>query len=150
MPTRDQRFAKQVFEQVSAFKRKNTNAAGKIDDKKIKQYGSMAHKLPVMIRSAGLAQTLAFVNAKSKKREAYKQLLADLADALEQENADNFIEQSRIASLDDYMFLTQNALAALLWYKRYAQSVLEVESGEETDDEDDEANNDGEQKDGVK
>lgn len=135
MSTRDQRFAKHVFEQVSAFKQKNT------DQKKIKQYGSMAHKLPVMIRSAGLAQSLAFVQAKCKKQKACMQLLNDLAKTLDQPAGETFVEKSRNASLDDYMFLTQNALAALLWYKRYAQSVLNVESGEEADEEDDEVSN---------
>ena len=147
--SRDQEFAKTVYEQVSAFKQLHTNAEGKTD-KKVKQYGSMAHKLPLMIRSAGLAQTLAFVQVKSKKQKACEQLLDDLAKTLNQLNGEKFVDQSRIVSLDEYMFLTQNALAALLWYKRYAQSVLDVEPGDEPDDADDEVKSENQQQDGVK
>lgn len=143
--SRDQEFAKTVYEQVSAYKQQ----AGGTDSKKAKQYGSMAHKLPLMIRSAGLAQTLAFVQVKAKK-PAYKQLLDDLAKTLAQPSGEEFVKQSRIVSLDEYMFLTQNALAALLWYKRYAQSVLGVEAGEEVDDDDDEAGNGSPQPGGVR
>lgn len=146
--SRDQELAKTVYEQVSAFKQLHTNAEGKTD-KKVKQYGSMAHKLPLMIRSAGLAQSLAFVQVKGKK-PAYKQLLDDLAQTLDQSSGEEFVNQSRIVSLDEYMFLTQNALAALLWYKRYAQSVLDVEPGDEPDEADDEIISDDQQQDGIK
>lgn len=143
--SRDQEYAKKVYEQVSAYKQQ----AGSADDKKVKQYGAMAHKLPLMIRSAGLAQTLAFVQVKAKK-PAYSQLLNDLAQTLDQPSGEEFVKQSRNVSLDEYMFLTQNALAALLWYKRYAQSVLDVEPGDDVDDEDDDVSNDNKQQDGAK
>jgi CRISPR-associated protein Cmr5 len=141
--SRDQKFAKDVFERVSAFKQQNEQSP-----KKVKQYGSMSHKLPVMIRKAGLAQALAFVEAKGKKREAYRLLLADLEQSLALQGGKRLVAQSREVNLDEYMFLTQNALAALLWFKRYAQSVLDVETTDEADDDDeddDNSSNQGEQ-----
>jgi CRISPR-associated protein Cmr5 len=151
--SRDQQYAAQVFRQVEKLLGRNR--------KEQKQYGSMAHKLPVLIRSAGLAQALAFVAATVKRGrdendvEGTKwtpqgQLLDDLAQMLELEGAEELLTQSRNVSLDEYMFLTQNALAALLWYKRYAQSVLDVEPSDETDDRDDEGNNEDKQQDGAK
>lgn len=96
----------------------------------------MAHKLPVLIRTAGLAQALAFVAASGQKKSAHQQLLEGLAQAIAhlnggQQTAAQFLEKCRTAPLGDYMKLTYEALAALLWYKRFAQSVLDVESGDE-------------------
>ena len=148
--SRDQQNAAQVFNQVKKLL--------ECERKEQKQYGSIAHKLPVLIRSAGLAQALAFVAATAKRgKDAEKtkwtpqlQLLDDLAQMLKLENAEELLTQSRSVSLDEYMFLTQTALAALLWYKRYAQSVLDVEPSDEADDQDDEVNNDDNQQDGAK
>jgi CRISPR-associated protein Cmr5 len=104
----------------------------------------MAHKLPVLIRTVGLAQALAFVQARGKK-DAHKKLLDDLAAVISAQNGETLdastgetlATTSRTAPLPDYMRLTQHALAALLWFKRFAQSVLEVEPGEEGEDSDD-------------
>jgi len=138
--SRDQEYAKQVFAHVEPLLKRTR--------KEQKQYGSMAHKLPVLIRSAGLAQALAFVAATAKREKedqdsgkakwsAQQQLLDDLGQILELKDGAALLSESRTVQLDEYMFLTQNALAALLWYKRYAQSVLDVEPGEEADDEGD-------------
>ena len=137
LQSRDQAYAAQVYGQIETLLGRSR--------KEQKQYGSMSHKLPVLIRSAGLAQALAFVAATAKrgkegqdgapaKWSPQRKLLDDLAQSLNLENADKLLTESRSASLDEYMFLTQNALAALLWYKRFAQSVLDVESGDEADD----------------
>lgn len=141
LATRDQQFAKDVYERVIAFKQRRDEAHQDKDkgkDVQVTQYGSMAHKLPLMIRSAGLAQALAFVDAKAQKRTAYRQLLTDLAAVVQQPN---LVESSRDAPLDKYIYLAQNSLAALLWFKRYAQSVLDVEVTDDADEvDDDEAN----------
>lgn len=126
MQTRDQRYAEKIFEQVSQLLQRPKPEQ--------KQYGSMAHKLPVLIRTAGLAQSLAFVAA--SKKAPHQQLLTDLAQAIahqtgEQQIATQLLDKSRTAPLSDYMRLTREALSALLWYKRFAQSVLDVEPGDE-------------------
>jgi CRISPR-associated protein Cmr5 len=130
MQTRDQRYAEKIFGQVSAFKQQHTQRS------KQREYGSMAHKLPVLIRTAGLAQALAFVAASGQKKPAHQQLLEDLAQAIAhlaggQQTAAQLLEKSRTAQLGSYMRLTRDALSALLWYKRFAQSVLNVEPGDE-------------------
>jgi CRISPR-associated protein Cmr5 len=135
MQTRNQKLAVKVFQKIENLQREFPNE-NSIERKK---YGAMAHKLPVLIRTAGLAQALGFLDAKSKKESEMmnKRLLGDLASTLGKSSADALLSQSRgnnNQSLGDYLRLTQETLAALLWYKRFAQSVLGVEQGEQTGD----------------
>ena len=94
-----------------------------------KQYGSMAHKLPILIRTAGLAEGLAFVE--SRGNEAHKALLKDLAEVVSGQAREAFTAQSRTADLQNYVFLTHRSMLALKWFKRFAQSVLGVDATEE-------------------
>ncbi|WP_322512541.1 type III-B CRISPR module-associated protein Cmr5 [Chloroflexus sp.] len=125
--TREQRYAKAVFNKIEPFiKRPESDR---------KKYGSLAHKLPVLIRTAGLAQALAFVQARNDEQTPQRQLLRDLADVLRENGAlakdADLVAQSRLAAFDEYMRLTEAALQALLWFKRFAQSELKVQAGEE-------------------
>lgn len=86
----------------------------------------MSYRLPVLIRTAGLAQALAFVDAHS---DAGKKLLEHIAIVLKLKGKEALLKFSREAELPKYMLLTREVLAALTWYKRFAQSVLGVESG---------------------
>ncbi len=118
MQTRDQKYAVDVYKRVSQVKGENRNT-----------YGSMAHKLPILIRTAGLAQALAFVESKAKNNVALKQLLNDLSETVDKPGI--LTETARTAPLSEYMLLTQQTMAALLWYKRFAQSVLDIQAGDE-------------------
>ncbi|RME12108.1 MAG: type III-B CRISPR module-associated protein Cmr5 [Ardenticatenia bacterium] len=120
MRTLEQEMAATIYEQVSRLQ---------TDEERAKEYGGMAHKLPVLIRQAGLVQALAYVAARGKP--GAKQLLEDLAAALGQGSADDLLCASREANLLEYMRLTREATIALTWYKRFAQSVLGVEPTEE-------------------
>lgn len=131
MLTREQAYAAKIYEQV-------TNDIATKASEKQKKYGSMAHKLPVLIRVAGLAQALQFVD--SRGSEDQKVLLRHLAltlDFVDEEGVAltaeaKLLNSSRTSQLAPYMRLTQQALAALQWYKRFAQSVLKVETGEDS------------------
>jgi CRISPR-associated protein Cmr5 len=118
MQTRDQKYAAIVYDQVSRIE----------NQEEYKQYGAMAHKLPILIRTAGLTQALEFVNARGKGLQ--KQLLEDLAVTVEQNDTANLLSSVRSANLSEYMRLTQHIMAALLWYKRFAQSILKVDVSE--------------------
>jgi len=50
----------------------------------------------------------------------------DLAKTMKKDTKDALLECAREAELTEYMLLTRQALAALLWYKRFAQSLLDV------------------------
>lgn len=117
MQTLEQQFAARIYDQVLPYKEKPDR----------KQYGSMAYTLPILVRSAGLAQALAFVA--SRKKAPYDQLLDHLAEVVLGEGADGkrYLEQSRKAELQEYMRLTRRTMLALKWYKRFAESVLDVQ-----------------------
>lgn len=124
--TREQTYAKEVHERIKPFIPK--------DEATRKKYGSLAHKLPVLIRTGGLAQSLAFVTARNKEGTPQRQLLVDLEAVLQDQSTQvlelshSLVERSREAEFDEYMRLTEAALEALLWFKRFAQSELGVES----------------------
>jgi len=117
MQTREQHYAKTVLECVQACKKLQAS------DQNV--YGSMSHQLPILIRTAGLAQALAFVDSRDVK--ILKTLLDDIAQTVGL-NRLTLLQRSREAELSAYMHLTQQVLTALLWFKRFAQSVLDVQT----------------------
>lgn len=90
MLTRDQQYSSAAYEKMIAIK----NVKSEAD---VKAYGSMSHKLPILIRTAGLSQALAFVDARGK--EIQRALLDDLAKTIEQENRETFLRNARQAPL---------------------------------------------------
>lgn len=119
MQTLDQKYAADVYKKVSAVK-KSANP----DD--CNKYGSMAHQLPILIRSAGLAQALAFL--KSRDTDGHKRLLTDLSATVGQPGT--LLQRAREAPLEEYIHLTRRVMAALLWYKRFAQSILDIKTAD--------------------
>ncbi len=137
--TREQEYALRVFEKINPLIPKDEQAEKDEAKKKWrKAYGSLAHKLPVLIRTAGLSQALAFVKARNKAGTPQQTLLRDLEAVLRQSGAltgdDTLVERSRSAHFEEYMRLTEGALEALLWFKRFAQSELKVQSGADKTD----------------
>ena len=118
MRTRDQKYATAIFKQVS----ETVAPQGK---EYRDAYGSMAHKLPVLIRTAGLTQALEFVAARGKP--PHQDLLKNLSQVVLGNNASLRDDARNATQLSDYMRLTHEAMAALLWYKRFAQSVLDID-----------------------
>ena len=117
MRTRNQTYALKVYEQVSGIK--DRDAAFR------QKYGSMAHRLPALVRSAGLAQALAFVESRAARdEEAVRTFLAHLGDAV---GESDLAKRSRETGLHEYMALTRKVMLALEWYGRFAESVLGVE-----------------------
>jgi CRISPR type III-B/RAMP module-associated protein Cmr5 len=153
MLTNDQRYAIDVHDQVITVQQTFK------DEKDKRRYGSMSHKLPILIRTAGLAQALAFVESRiappdsndKKKQDPYRQLLKDLdttilgPDSSQQEH-ESLQEEFRLpkiareAPLEKYILLTQQVLDALVWYKRYAQSILGVDASATIEDDATEGN----------
>ncbi len=121
MQTLDQQYADIIRRQVLAIKERPD----------YKKYGAMAHKLPILIHTAGLLQALEFVNSRGEEEKIQKRLLEDLAVTIGQHNTSTLLAAVRGANLSAYMRLTRHILGALLWYKRFAQSILGVETGED-------------------
>ena len=118
MQTRDQKYAVDVYKRVLEVKK-----AEKAD---CDRYGAMAHQLPILIRTAGLAQALAFLDSRDTK--GHKQLLIDLAATVGQPG--KLLQSAREGGIGEYMNLTRQVMDALLWYKRFAQSVLDVKTSD--------------------
>lgn len=124
MQTRSQQYAAKIYEQVKAIKKDESEDAQK-------KYGSMAHKLPILVRTAGLAQALAFVEARANP--SAKKLLEHLAETLGSKTSEQLRTKTHQAELHEYIHLTQKTMNALVWYKRFAQSVLGVEQSQAPD-----------------
>jgi CRISPR-associated protein Cmr5 len=135
--TRQQRFLRAAAEHVQAIKDEQ-GECGKEWEQYRTIYGSLCHKLPVLVMANGLAQTIAFVEAKAKapatapvpdkaRARAYWRLRAQLADALGWQPAE-LGHRIRTAPLGQYIHATRTILAAWVYYKRFAESILDVQA----------------------
>jgi len=123
MKTLEQEFAGLVYSRVKAYADRYPE-----DSPERKGYGGTALKLPILIRSAGLTQALAFVDSRGKPPQLA--LLEDLAQVAAGCNMDQYLEKSRSDESQAYLYLTRKTMLALKWFKRFAQSVLGVEATE--------------------
>lgn len=109
MVTRDQARAQRAYEKVS-FQQKTEKEA---------DYQRFSKSFPALIHTNGLAQALAFGQAK-----APASYLADLAYVIGVTSPDDLAHQARTASLPLYQRLSRDTLAAATWLKRYAEALL--------------------------
>ena len=132
MQTRSQKYAVAVWKELQTTREPDPAKRGPIKRDQAQfnkdEYGGMAHKLPILIQACGLAQALVFVAARGK--DSHKLLLRDLATVL---GIPNLPERARTAELTEYMRLSQQAIEALLWFKRFAQSELNVDDASGAD-----------------
>lgn len=99
---------------------------------KEKEYKSYVKKLPVMIKTNGLGQTLAFIKAKN---DTYALIYKQLEDWLKKcpnsvINGDDLVKA--VISLDskEYRLATAEALSLLSWLRRFADGLIEGEGGD--------------------
>lgn len=120
MPTLSQQYASAVYAQIDAIHGYDADFC--------KDYGRLCNRFPSLVLHNGLAQTIGFVMAKAggdpQSTEAV--FLNHLAEVLDQP-INQLLNNVLNASLPDYRRLTRQALAAAIWYKRFAQSVLGVD-----------------------
>ena len=131
--TLDQQRAAQAYRHVEKIATEHPK-----ESKERKQYASMAQKLPVLIRSAGLCQALHFLKSRGKdpERSVLGKLLNHLAVQLQRTDASirdgaSLCDKVREAELPRYLWLTREALATAEWYARLSQSELEILPGTE-------------------
>jgi CRISPR-associated protein Cmr5 len=104
------------------------------DKEQQKIYGSMAQKLPALIRSAGLCQALHFV--KSRRKEPLNIFLDHLGKQLQRadaeiEDGETLCKKVRSTDLSHYVWLTREVLASVGWYARLSRSEWGIEPGTE-------------------
>lgn len=119
MRTRSQLWAQEAYETVC----KRVKEAAQKGGTWLDEYRNMALKFPVLVRQAGLAQALAFVD--SRGSEAQQKLLDDLAQVLGRQGRERLAEEARKAELLLYLRLTREVLQVSEWFKRFAQALLE-------------------------
>ena len=126
--TRSQENAKRIYNQVEQISR--------ADERLKKEYGIWCQRLPILILRSGLSQATGFLWAKAEQNESKASgiLLKHLAKHLNVPNAEtpaDFHRHINRSELQEYQRLTRLTLEASLWYKRYAESLFDVKSGEE-------------------
>ena len=121
MKTREQELAALTYERVRAY----ADAFPNIESPERAQYGAMAHKLPILILTAGLTQALAYVESRGNLPQLT--LLKDLALVVTNSDETLYLKQSRNFELQEYVYLTRKTMLALKWFKRFSQSILEFE-----------------------
>jgi len=101
------------------------------------KYKSHARKIPVLIKTNGLGQTLAYM--KSKSDGAYKLLYGQIGDwlrddpkvLLELKNGEDLVQ--KVVSLESprYRAVTIEVLAFMNWLRRFADGLIEGEDENE-------------------
>jgi CRISPR-associated protein Cmr5 len=102
-----------------------------------KAYGMQALRFPSLLHSAGLCQTLAFLASKHAPGTPGRRFLDDVARVVlrdPQTSVASLEERARCATLQEYMHLTRRTFEVSAWFKRYAQSKLEVRTTDEPRD----------------
>lgn len=94
-------------------------------------YGGLCHSFPVMVRTCGLCQALAFLKAKAgdekdSRKRAHALLLKHVQQVLEVEN--DVLDKVRSSSTTEYMLYTRRILTTWVYFKRFAESILKVSS----------------------
>jgi CRISPR-associated protein Cmr5 len=120
MQTRSQQYAQVAFPAVQRHYPEPTRDLSKEQ----KEYRTVAKKFPSLIHTCGLAQAIAFYQAKG-----HTDYLDDLAKVVghaghpEIKDAKSLAEHSRSDKLSLYMRLSRDTLKAAGWLKRYVEAL---------------------------
>lgn len=125
MQTRQQKMAQIIYDQVRSVK----------GEKWEKEYGRLCLNFPSLLHLNGLCQVVAFYEAKGadeEKKPYYKKFLRHLTDTVNLETWDSLRTMNSV----EYRRLTRIAFQAASWYKRYAEAILKVEQGDDSEGDD--------------
>lgn len=124
--TRHQRYLTQALDHVTEVYQQERQA-----EKARTIYGGLCHSFPILVRTCGLCQALAYVEAKAAPSDdrgrAYRALRRHVA-ALFGLQEGQLLQTVRTAGVLDYMRYTRTVLDAWIFYKRFAVSILKVDS----------------------
>lgn len=96
------------------------------DANKRKEYRSFAREFPTLVHQCGLAQAVAFAQAKKGMQAEY---VGDLAKVLSTSHPkvvtlEQLAQESRTLPLGDYLRLSRDAIEAAVWIKRYVEALF--------------------------
>ncbi len=121
MTSRDSQRAQRAYQRVNK----------RIEHEQADKYKSFALSFPALVHSCGLAQALAYAQAKS-----LGEFQDDLAFVING-NGSSFktlAQQSREADLSDYRRLTYEVISGASWIKRYVEALFKDSDGENSDE----------------
>lgn len=112
--------AKYAFDQVSVIATDpNVNEGVR------KKYKSGAKKLPVLIKTNGLGQALAFIN---NRDDGYKKLYAQIGDWLAQKGLISdgryLVEEVIAKESNRYRQITTETISLLIWMRRFVDGLM--------------------------
>ena len=84
-------------------------------------YRQFAKRFPALVHSCGLAEAVAFAQAKDKSS-----YLDDLANVMEIDNNSILGNISRTVDLVEYQQITREAIECATWIKRYAEATEKI------------------------
>lgn len=129
---------------LSVAQREDVKRRNAPNERKRKNYGSLCHSFPVLVRHSGLIQAISFYEAKGAgegpSSEAYQLILPHIADILEPrpgdtrhtaQSANGLALRTAQLALDRYMIASRQLLDGWTNYKRFAESILKVTSAAE-------------------
>jgi CRISPR-associated protein Cmr5 len=106
-------------------------------------YGGLCHSFPVMVRTCGLCQAIAFSfdkmtptsDAKSDHNVAHELLLQHVSTILGFDGPATLLERVREDDAAKYMLYTRQVLGAWTYFKRFAVSILKVQDARAAEEE---------------
>lgn len=101
-------------------------------------YGGLCHSFPVLVRTCGLCQALAFSQDKSSGGDgplhrAHRLLLQHVAAIMGLQSKDP-LGRVRDGDALQYLYDTRRVLTTWIFFKRFAVSILRVESSREAEE----------------
>ena len=100
-----------------------------------KEYGRACLKFPVLVRTAGLCQAVAFYQSRKRGPDhAYNRYVRDLTEQLRTAGhvrTNDIVNELTEMDVARYILVTREALAIANWMRRFAQSELGVDDTEE-------------------
>jgi len=117
--TRQQMRAQNAYGCVSSVEKEKV-----IKEKETEDYAQIAKKFPALVHNCGLAQAIAFVQA--KEGETGETYIAHLTKTMMSEEGD-IGSASRSADLMKYQRLTREVIESATWLKRYSEALLVVD-----------------------
>ena len=99
-------------------------------DPRQKKYKTGAKKLPVLIKTNGLGQALAYIQIRN--RDLYSNLMDWLCDKELIEASGDLVSQVINMKSNEYRRLTTECLAYLNWVRRFVDSLMPKVEGEDS------------------
>lgn len=125
---------------------KSVKTISEKDKDEQKRYATVVYQAIALIQTAGIVQAISFLHAitNEKKREQGKNLINQLAThlsefdaSIKKEKGQTLFDCAVKADLSTYMLLTKEAISALVWHRRFVQSILKIDRQQANEGNDD-------------